>query len=334
MQTIDSLVRSVQIIAVVLIVILLLFAAAGFYFYKFHRSRVKEESIDYSTFKRADSVEYVKFDDVAENMVVADGKKRFIGGISCSGCEFADLEEAEQLQVIRGYLSFINVLDTQSIQYWQMARDVNLDKMVLDYKEQLKKMQETQYLLTLDYEELKKESELLPEAEQERYEEYYQRLWQMQRQIISIGYQIQQLKVQTEYLESVSGEKADPHLDQIYLFDWVYNALDFTQDLSESDIYAKAERQLKNKMSAYISALHHCGIKARPLSGVEILEQMRRYTHPISAAKYRVEDILQSAYDSIAVTSNSLRQAEERADRGMLQKIAAEFQAMEQEDFE
>ena len=39
MQTIDSLVRSVQIIAVVLTVILLLFAAAGFYFYKFHRNR-------------------------------------------------------------------------------------------------------------------------------------------------------------------------------------------------------------------------------------------------------------------------------------------------------
>lgn len=334
MQTIDSLVRSVQIVAVVLIVLLLLFAAAGFYFYKFRRSRVKEESADYSLFKRVDAIDYVKFDDVAENMVVADGKKRFIGGISCNGCEFGDLEEAEQLQVIRGYLSFINVLDTQNIQYWQMARDVNLDKMVLDYKEQLKKMQEKQYLVTLDYEELKKESELLPDTESERYEEYYHKLQQMQRQISSTGYQIQQLQVQAEYLESVSGEKADPHLDQIYLFDWVYNALDFTQDLSEADIYAKAERQLKNKTSAYVSALHHCGIKARPLSGVEILEQMRRYTHPISAAKYRVEDILQSAYDSIAVTSNSLRQAEERADMGMMQKIAAEFQAMEQEGVE
>ena len=333
MQTIDSLVRSVQIIAVVLTVILLLFAAAGFYFYKFHRNRnrVKEESIDYGNFRRADSIEYVKFDDVTENMVVADGKKRFIGGIVCSGCEFGDLEETEQLQVIRGYLSFINVLDTQSIQYWQMARDVNLDKMILDYKERLKKMQETQYLLTLDYEELKKESERLPDTEPERYEEYYHKLCQMQVQITSVGYQIQQLQVQADYLESVSGEKADPHLDQIYMFDWVYNALDFTQDLSEAEIYAKAERQLKNKISAYISALRHCGVKARPLSGVEILEQMRRYTHPISAAKYRVEDILQSAYDSIAVTNNSLREAEDRADMGMLQKIAEEFQTMETE---
>ena len=46
------------------------------------------------------------------------------------------------------------------------------------------------------------------------------------------------------------------------------------------------------------------------LSGVEIMGLMRRYTHPVSAAKHKAEDILQSAYDSIAVTSGSLRQAE------------------------
>lgn len=332
MQTIDSLVHSVQIIAVVLIILLLMIAVAGVYFFKFHRGKITEKAIDYSTFKRMDTTEYVKFDDVAENMVITDGKKRFVGGISCTGCEFRDLEDEEQLQVIRGYLSFINVLDTQSVQYWQMARDVDLDKMVEDYKNQLVNKQERQYLLTLDYEEMKKESERIPDTDTERYEEYYRTLRQMQREITSIGYQVEQLRVQIKYLESISGEKADPHLEQIYLFDWTYNALDFTQELSESEIYAKAERQLENKASAYISALRNCGVKAKLLSGVEILEQMRRYTHPISAAKYRVEDILQSAYDSIATTSNSLRNAEEKSNANMLSRIAAEFEAMEQEE--
>ena len=58
---------------------------------------------------------------------------------------------------------------------------------------------------------------------------------------------------------------------------------------------------------------------------------MRRYTHPVSAAKYRVEDILQSAYDSIAVTSSSLWEMEEKADESMLRQMAAEFEIMEQE---
>ena len=331
MQTIDTVVRSVRIIAVILFIVLALFGAAGFYFFRVHKSRIKEKMVDYSTFKRLDALEYVKFDDVSEMMVVADGGKRFIGGILCGGCEFRDAEDEEQLQVIRGYLSFINVLDNQCVQFWQMARDVNLDKMVQDYREQAKKVQEQRYLMVLDYEELKRESEQVPETEGEKYEQYYQRLWQMQREITSIGYQAQQLQVQVQYLESISGEKADPHLDQMYLFDWTYNSFDFTQELTPAEIYAKAERQLQNKASAYISALRNAGVKARALSGVEVLEQMRRYTHPVSAAKYRVEDILQSAYYSRAVTSSSLREMEEKADESMLRQMAAEFEIMEQE---
>ena len=313
MQTIDMVVRSVRLIAIILFIVLAAFGAAGFYFFKIHRSKVKEKSIDYSTFKRLDALEYVKFDDVSDMMVVADGGKRFIGGIMCGGCEFRDAEDEEQLQVIRGYLSFINVLDTQCVQFWQMARDVNLDKMVQDYRKQAERIQEKRYLMVLDYEEMKRESESIPESEGERYEQYYQKLRQMQREITSIGYQ------------------ADPHLDQMYLFDWTYNSLDFTQELTPAEIYAKAERQLQNKASAYISALRNAGVKARALSGVEILEQMRRYAHPVSAAKYRVEDILQSAYDSIAVTSSSLREMEEKADESMLRQMAAEFEILEQE---
>ena len=187
MQTIDMVVRSVRIIAVIIFIVLAVFGCAGFYFFRVHRSRIKEKTIDYSIFKRLDSLEYVKFDDVSDMMVIADGGKRFIGGILCSGCEFRDAENEEQLQVIRGYLSFINVLDNQCVQFWQMARDVNLDKMVQDYKEQAKRIQEKRYLMVLDYEELKQESERIPENESEAYEQYYQKLRQMQREITSIG---------------------------------------------------------------------------------------------------------------------------------------------------
>lgn len=331
MQIIDSFVSSVQLIAVILFLILASAGGAGFYFLRLHRRKVKEEVIDYSRFKRLDSLEYVKFDNVAENMVITDGGKRFVGGIFCGGCEYRDAESEERLQVMRGYLSFLNVLDNQSVQFWQMARDVNLDKMVADYKSQLSKLQERRYYLSLDYEEVKKESEGVPEEELERYNLYYEKLLRMQREMTSMGYQCSQLEVQIQYLESLSGEKADPHLDQVYLFDWTYNALDFTRELTEAEIYGRAEKQIQNKASAYISALRNCGIKARLLTGVELLEQMRRYTHPVSAAKYRVEDILQSAYESIAVTSDSLRKMEAEADQSVLRRMAAEFEQYEQE---
>ena len=332
MQTIDTLVRSVQIIAGVLVVILLAAAGGGLYFFRFHRRRVTEKEIDYKSFRRLDSTEYAKFDDVGEWMVIADGGKRFVGGISCGGCEMRDMEEGERLQVIRGYLSFLNVLDTRSIQFWQMARDVDMEKMIQDYRKKLEAHREKQYLLTLDYEELKKESEKVPDSEGERYEEYYDAMQLMQKEIASMGYQAEQLMAQIQYLESVSGEEADPHLEQAYLFEWTYNALDFTQQLSEAEIYDRAAKQIGNRASAYISALRNCGVKARMLSGVEIMGLMRRYTHPVSAAKHKAEDILQSAYDSIAVTSGSLRQAEEMADGDMLRRVAEEFASMERQE--
>lgn len=89
MQTIDTLVRSVQIIAVIIVVLLAIFGAVGFYFMKIHRSRVQEKHLDYSQFRRLDSLEYVKFDDVGEYMVVADGKSALSGQLPAVGASSA-----------------------------------------------------------------------------------------------------------------------------------------------------------------------------------------------------------------------------------------------------
>ena len=173
MQVRDAFVHFLQLVAGAIFLVLAAAGAAGLYFFRFQRRKVKEKHIDYSNFKRVDSLDYVRFDDVAENMVVTDGGRRFVGGISCGGCDYRDAESGERLQVIRGYLSFLNVLDSQYIQFWQMARDVNLDRMVSDYKKQLSRLQEQHYLLSLDYEELRKESEKVPETEPEEYDQCY-----------------------------------------------------------------------------------------------------------------------------------------------------------------
>ena len=57
---------------------------------------------------------------------------------------------------------------------------------------------------------------------------------------------------------------------------------------------------------------------------MELLEEIRRYTHPVSAAKGTVEDIVQSAYDSICVSSDSLKELEEAANRKIVEKIVQE----------
>lgn len=330
MQVIDTTIRSLQIITVVIVVLLAVFGLIGIYFVRFHRSKVKEQELDYNRFNRKDTLEYIKIEDVEEYMVVTEGKKRFVGAVTCMGHDYYDAEADEQLSVIRGYLSFLNVVDTQPIQFWQMARDVNLDKLLEDYQDRLERLNEKCFLDSLDYEAVKKESET-DGMESDQYDRYYRKLKEMQREITAMGYQAEQLKAQISYMESISGPKADPHLEQLYIFDWVYNALEYTEPLSEIEIYARAEKQLKNRANAYVSALQNAGVKARMVSGAELLQHMRRYTHPVSAAKFQVEDIVQSAYDSIAVTSNSLREKEEEVNRNALSEMAQVFNNWEME---
>lgn len=329
MQVINTMIRSLQIITVVIVVLLAIFGLIGLYFVRFHRSKVREQEIDYNSFTRKDTLEYIKIDDVQDYMVVTEGKKRFVAAISCMGHDYYDAEADEQLSVIRGYLSFLNVVDKQNIQFWQMARDVNLDKLLEDYQGRLDRLNEKIFLAGVDYEELKKESDA--EMRTEQYDQFYLKLKEMQRELVAMGYQAEQLKAQISYMQSISGPKADPHLEQLYIFDWSYNALEYTEQLSEIEIYARAEKQLRNRASAYISALQNAGVKARMVSGAELLQHMRRYTHPISAAKFQVEDIVQSAYDSIAVTSDSLHKKEEEAGVSALSEMAQAFASWEME---
>lgn len=325
MQIITDLVRNIQIVAVSIVLILLVFAGIGIYLFKY-RKRAVEKEVDYSGFDREDMVKYVKFDDVADNMLVSDGGKRFIGAIKCQGFSFADAEVEEKLQTIRGYITFFNVLDNNPIQFRQSARDVNLDGLIKDYQDQMARLQERRFTLNLDYSELKAESEN-PELSLEDYDIYYEKLKLMQRELVSLGYQIEQLNAQVQYMLAISGENAEAKREEIYVFDWQYNAVDFSsQTLEEQEVYQRAESQLKAKASAYISALRNCGVHARRMSGVEILEEIRRYTHPVSAAKGTVEDIVQTAFDSICVTSNSLRDLERQANKKIVEEIAQEMQ--------
>lgn len=325
MQMISDLVDGIQTVAVVLGLILLVIAGIGFYFFKSKKGIVKEKNIDSSDFNRKDSADYVKFDDVTDFMVVADNGTRFIGAIKCQGFSYAEAEVEEKLQTIRGYVSFLNVLDNSPIQFRQSSRDVNLDGMIKDYQKQITEMESNRFLLNLDYEELKAESEN-PELSSEDYDVYYEKLKLMQKELLSLGYQIGQLNAQVEYMNAISGENAEAERDEIYVFDWEYHTVDFSsQELEKQEIYQRAEAQLKSKASAYIGALRNCGVYAKRMRGVDLLEEMQRYTHPISAAKGTSEEILQSSFDSICVTSHSLQNMENQANKKIIDSIANEM---------
>ena len=79
MQIINDLVRNIQMIAAAVIIILLLFGGIGVYLFRTRKTAAAEKEVDYSEFRRKDVMEYVKLDDVGEDMLVSDNGRRFIG---------------------------------------------------------------------------------------------------------------------------------------------------------------------------------------------------------------------------------------------------------------
>ena len=77
MQIINDLVRNIQMIAAAVIIILLLFGGIGVYLFRTRKTAAAEKEVDYSEFRRKDVMEYVKLDDVAEDMLVSDNGRRF-----------------------------------------------------------------------------------------------------------------------------------------------------------------------------------------------------------------------------------------------------------------
>ena len=271
----------------------------------------------------AEAEEDLTGESPAQPSAEADGGKRFIGAIKCQGFSFADAEPEEKLQTIRGYITFFNVM-MGPVQYRQSSRDVNLDSLIESYRKQITSLQEKRFTLNLDYTDLKAESEN-PALSPSDYDIYYEKLKHMQREMTSLAYQIEQLEAQVQYMYAISGENAGAKREEVYIFDWQYNPVDFSsQELEGIEVYQRAEAQLKAKANAYINALRNCGVHARRMSGVELLEEIRRYTHPVSAAKGTVEDIVQTAYDSICVTSRSLQKLEDEVNRKIVEEIARE----------
>lgn len=323
MELLNRTIDYIKIFGIASVGISFLLLGLGIYFLKIKKTKMKELEVDYNTFDRKDTLEYVKFDDIC-GMVVDKEHSRFISGIKCTGFDYADAESSEQLQAMRGYLSFLNLLDKGVIQFWQTARNVDLDDLIGQYKEELEHIQEKRFLLNLDYESVKEESEKYLDKAAE-YNIYYEKLLQMQRELISYGYQCEQLQAQISYMEAISGEKADPQPEQCYIFDWTYNKMEFTVELDEDEVQATARKQLMNMASSYMGALRSAGVKCTMLTDEELLSYLRRHMHPISADIYKIDDVLKSAYDSLVVTSKSYEQKEEAVNAATVEDVLREL---------
>lgn len=335
--------KMTQALIIILVLLLALFAAAAAW-YILGRKRRKnamhsDAGVDYQGLERRNALDYVKLDDIRDDMILTENGTRFIAAIRCQGFDFYYAHVAEQYAAQAGYRGFMNTIN-RPITYRQYTKAVDLEHTNHNYMEAYVELRDMLFNLSEDYKSAKcrlqeTENELREkgkkEAEIQMEMEYMlDHMIGMQRKIEALEWRLFHVKDQMVYLGQLGEKSGIPVSLETYVVDWVYSPLDFPVELTEKEIMEKAKEELDRIVHQKINALSTAGVKAYRCTTDELTDMVRRHFQPISSDKYKMRDVRNSSYGS-DITSmegkESLRQQyEEELAMEIIQAINKEFE--------
>ena len=276
----------VTIIGIIIVAVIIIALGVFVYFYKFKKKTtvVKDEIKDYSSLKREDTKDYIKFDDIKDEMIVSNDGYRFVAGIKCYGIEFFDLPAGERLGIKNGYTNFIGMIDKPIVARYS-TKAVDLVGHIGRYKKRLEKVRNMYVSYTMDYEDLKLEAKRLKESgDDSSLELILNAMEERERSINVTKERVARLEEMLSYMNICSNGIVSSEKDELYLFSWEYSNEKFINEPSKEEIFEKAKNELKNKANAYISALSNAKVLARRCTTKELEMVCYRHFHPATGS--------------------------------------------------
>lgn len=277
----------VTVIGAIIVVVLLVVAGVFIYIIKFRKPKaMKETQKDYSTLNRRDMRDYVRLEDIKDDMIIMNGGRRFVAAIKCYGNEFFDLKAGERLSIKNGYTSFIGAISKPMV-YRQSVKAVDLVGHITYYKKQLEKTRNEYVALSVDHEDLKIEAGRLKTAnDTESLNFILNAIEDVEKKILISEERIKRLEEMLRYMDLCSSGGASIDKDEIYTFSWEYSSgmEGFFNEPTDEDIFNKAKVELFNMANAYISALGSSKVAARRCTTKELEIICYRHFHPVSGA--------------------------------------------------
>lgn len=303
----------INLIIFAMVVAILIVGGLAFYFIKVKKVMAKEENTDHSHFERRDSKDYVNFDNIIScktgvsgdefGVVVMPGYV-FLAGLDIRGYNFASASADERHRTMVNSVALFNTIE-KPVQFRQTVKAIDISYNVNRQKEVCKKLE----FRILDIREEYKEICLLAEQYENNpvlYASVEQKLKMLQREMKSLEWQQRECYAVLDYLDSLEKSTGKSAKINQMIFSYVFNPSDFTTELTEEEIYLKASSELANMAGIYGSALDNCGCRTRLLTGKEMLDLMRRHCHPATSDDVRIEDMFNSSYMGLFISSDSL----------------------------
>lgn len=306
-EMINKLTFYAQIVLYVLVICCVVGGICWLYYTKvMKKKRIKEDEVDYSHLEREDTADYIKIEDIKDGMVIVDNGRRFVGAVKCQATrDFYAAQAAEQAAVAQNFFSFIGTIDGP-VTYRQYCQAVDLEDTINLYKEKLAEREKELYNAVEDRKEILRNLNKSQSLTREEVSEYNLALEKIDRLIESLKIRKFHIEDQIGYMQYTSGSGVEPMQVQTWLFEWVYDPLDFSIDLSEEEIYKRALQELRSKASAIEHSLGNCGVKVTRCTTEELIEMSRRYSCPVSADRFKLRDIVNSSFFDDVNTSDCI----------------------------
>lgn len=295
----------ISILQIVIVLIFLLIVAAlfGFMYYKKKSRKLLTHDDDFRTIPCIDSKDYIPIEDIADNMIIDKGRKRFSAVIKCSGFDFYNANIDEKVRKQGAYQSFLLAL-SNDITYRQYGEDIDLDYTIDKYENAYKNLQKDLFFLKENYMQAKAmyDNQKAAGNIEASLEEYLITAGKTMR---SYDWRLFHLESQIDYLKArTSPAYGMQRLIETYVVSYEKPVGFFAEELTEEELHKKAIVELDKICRQKIRQLSEAGVGATRVETIELIDMFRKHYKPYTGNLYPMKKVEESSYFDDVVTGS------------------------------
>lgn len=285
-----------------------------FFLFKKRKVKIKarnEEMDNYENFERISSKSFLQYDDIIDTpsggIIVAKKGRRYLALLSSVSTEWNSASIEDKVMRIKSEISRTNLMKNP-MQIWQYTKSVNLEPQIQMFEKRYDELVTKVLDLQAEFEELKAAE---PFVEDDDMDVFYKKVKNKRKELFATDEQRKNIGVQLEWIKRNTGREGKQEPCICYVLEWEYDATKFIDNLTDEQIEEQAVTQLKTMANKQIASLRGSSVFARRMFKYEIIEAIRRKTHPVYANDFDVKKMLGSNMVETIIDSDSIYEYEQ-----------------------
>ncbi len=293
---------------VVIVLFVILMAVLLIYRKKSKQLMVEENAPEERRIGSVDAM--VEVEDIADNMIIEKGRKRFVAVLRCTGGDFMRLDPSEQERVQYQYINFW-LAQNERICYRQYGEDIDLSGTVDMYEKAHDRIEAELFNYVEDRKALKKKFDVCDEGTDRL--EIAGALRILDRKIKAYNWRILHLEDQLEHIGRISGPAAGrQRMIQTYVVSWSPDTGIAGPQLTDEEVYEKAQIELDKMCRDKARLLSDAGAIAQRCRTDELVDMCRCFYRPLSGNRFGADALAETSFFDDVVTGESVESRNRR----------------------